>query len=438
MVMKTSSNAARVNHAPPRSIPFLFFLLLLLSSGAIVYSTAENIRAVEELSLQALRNIGFSLASSADNALHGGHTLSTNEFRAIFADRVVAYALVVGADGTVLFHTNPGLVGSRLPGDEVDRLLKAGSPSGQRSVLQTGAPVYEFNYALPGRERAPRILRLVLHTTVLDRAVSKAKLAWWTVVMVLFLLWTAGILLWAIFVRYLRMRDELDEGHRMALIGQMTALLAHEIRNALGSIKGYAQWMDERTDADSAIKPGVAAVLSGSGRIEGLVDDLLLFSREETYDMTYVDLCEVVAEAARVFTPSWTGRVEYRMDRPFFVKADREKLFRIMGNGIRNALEAMGDDGTLVLSVREEGRWVVATVEDTGQGISADHISRLFTPFFTTKARGTGLGLAYARKLVGAMGGTVDLHNREGGIGAAFVVRLPRKGEKDGQKHTDS
>ncbi len=107
------------------------------------------------------------------------------------------------------------------------------------------------------------------------------------------------------------------------------------------------------------------------------------------------------------------------------MKADREKLYRALVNGVRNASEAMGEDGTMRILAARDGRWAELRIEDTGPGLSADAASRIFTPFYTTKADGTGLGLAYADKVVRGMDGSVELKNRKGSRGAVLAIRLP-------------
>jgi signal transduction histidine kinase len=89
------------------------------------------------------------------------------------------------------------------------------------------------------------------------------------------------------------------------------------------------------------------------------------------------------------------------------------------------------------VTARGDGGWVELRIEDTGPGIAASETPRLFTPFYTTRADGTGLGLAYSRKVIEGMGGSIDLSNREDRRGAAFVVRLP-KGKREGAGHVEA
>ncbi|MHB1041043.1 MAG: sensor histidine kinase, partial [Desulfobacteria bacterium] len=269
------------------------------------------------------------------------------------------------------------------------------------------------------------ILRLVLHTTRADRILSDARRMWWIVGGVLVLLWAVGIALDRVFARHLRLQAQVERRERLALIGQMTATLSHEIRNALGSIKGYAQWVDERVETADPKKKGLAAVLQGTMRIESLVNDLLLFSREETYSVQPVDVGVLVHESMAGEASGWKGEVELDPGEGTVVSADPEKLRRVLANGIRNAIQSMGDRGHLRISARPDDRRVEIRIEDSGPGIPESEIPRLFTPFHTTKADGTGLGLAYSKKTVEGMNGEIDLANRQETAGAVLTILLP-------------
>jgi signal transduction histidine kinase len=321
------------------------------------------------------------------------------------------------------------LVGTHLGAGEPEPRWPSKTASGRRITLGTGLPAYEFNSFLHRPDGSPELLRLVLHTAPADRIVSDARRMWWTVGGVLALLWGAGIFSERIFTRYLRLQGDLEKRKQMALIGQMTAVLAHEIRNALGSIKGYAQWVDEQTDFQDPKKGGLAAILQGTGRIESLIDELLLFSREETFRLEGLDLEPLVREAVGCVVPPWKGRVELEVEARTRIRADREKLNRVLINGIRNAIQSMGHEGSLRLSARPAGRWIKIQIGDTGPGIPEGEIPRLFTPFHTTKPDGTGLGLAYSKKVVEGMGGRIRLENQEKNPGATLTVLLPRAGE---------
>jgi two-component system sensor histidine kinase HydH len=408
-----------------RSILFLF---LLLSSSAILYGTAVTTHAVRNLAETAMESTALALSTSAESALRSGGSRAEGEARNILSDRVVAYAMVAREDGTIVLHTNPGMVGGNIREAGLGEWLRSGKTFGRRIMLGTGLPAYEFNYLLHGPGEEPEILRLVLHTTQVDRILSDARRMWWTVGGVLVLLWSVGIALDRVFARHLRLEAQLERRERLALIGQMTATLSHEIRNALGSIKGYAQWVDERVETADPKKKGLAAVLQGTMRIESLVNDLLLFSREETYSVQPVDVGILVRESMAGETNGWKGEVELDPGEGTAVLADPEKLRRVLANGIRNAIQSMGDRGHLRIVARAEDRGVEIRIEDSGPGIPDSEMPRLFTPFHTTKADGTGLGLAYSKKTVEGMNGEIDLANRQETAGAVLTILLPNAG----------
>ena len=402
----------------------VLLLVLLSSTVSVLYVTYRNTGNAASLAVLSLESTALALSSAAENALRANGKGSAGEIREILSDRVVAYALIAGGDGTVLFHTNPRMAGTILPEEGLDRWLRSGAGFGRRVTLGTGLPAYEYNYILHHPDGTPELLRIVLHTAAADRILSDARTMWWSVAGALALLWAAGILLERLFARQLRLAAEVERRERLSLIGQMTASLAHEIRNALGGIKGFVQLDQERNTPPDARNGAVSPVLRGIARIESLVNDLLLFSREETYESHPVDVGPLLREALESDAPRW-GSVELSIPPGIRARADREKLRRVLANGIRNAVESMGDGGTLRITVGEKDRRIAIRIEDEGRGIPEPERPRLFTPFHTTKTDGTGLGLAYSRKVVEGMGGHIELSNRKEGKGAILSILLP-------------
>jgi signal transduction histidine kinase len=406
----------------------VLFTFLLLSTAAVLYATGLNARTAQTLAVSSLESTALALSTSAEIALRAGGTRAEGEIRDILSDRVVAYALIAGEIGTVLFHTNPGLVGTKLGEKGLREWLRSGKTYGRRIRLGTGLPAYEFNYLIRRPDGKAEILRLVLHTTQADRILSDARKMWWTVGAVLLLLWAVGLALERVLTRHLRLQAEVERRERLALIGQMTATLAHEIRNALGSVKGYTQWVEEKVEEEDPRKKALGIVLRGTERIESLVNDLLLFSREESYSFEPVDPVPLLKETVAAEASGWAGEVEVETVPGMHALADPDKLRRVLLNGVRNAIQAMGGAGVLKITARSEGHRLVIRIEDTGPGIPTAELPRLFTPFHTTKTDGTGLGLAYSKKVIEGMKGGIVLSNREEG-GAVLAIHLPIPGE---------
>lgn len=418
----------KLRHSLPGALRAVLFTFLMLSSAAVIYATGLNARTAQTLAESSLESTALALSTSAETALRAGGIRAEGEIRDILSDRVVAYALIAGENGAVLFHTNPGLVGTKLEETGLKEWLRSGKTYGQRIRLGTGLPAYEFNYLIRSPGGKAEILRLVLHTTQADRILSDARKMWWTVGAVLLLLWAIGIALERVLTRHLRFQAEEERRERLALIGQMTATLAHEIRNALGSVKGFTQWVDEKVDEADPRKKALGIVLRGTERIESLVNDLLLFSREESYAVEPVDPIPLLKETVAAEASGWAGEVEVKAVPGMRALADPDKLRRVLLNGVRNAIQAMGGTGVLKITARPEGHRLVIRVEDSGPGIPAPELPRLFSPFHTTKADGTGLGLAYSKKVIEGMKGGIELSNREEG-GAVLAIRLPIPGE---------
>jgi len=410
-------------------IRFSLFFFLILSSAAILYSTAHNFQAAQLLADQSLENTALALSSTAEFSLRHEKNKTDSDIRAVFSDRVVAYALIADERGKILFHTNPERTGSFLSSEETVTLKTSVKVSGRRIILGTGLPAYEFNYPIHLANGATEWLRIILNTTPADRIVSDARRMWWIGLSVLLLLWIVGILFERVLTHSLKLRDELDSKQHLALIGQMTALLAHEIRNALGSVKGYAQLVDEKLEPEDSKKTAMASVLQGTARIEFLVQELLQFSREESFILKQIDIIPLLKNVIQATVSGWYGTWKLQEITPAFVYADEEKLRRVFINGIQNAIQAMGQNGFLLISALNKGRWIQVKIEDTGPGISAEQKPMLFTPFYTTKTDGTGLGLAYSRKVMEGMKGKIELANRKHEQGTVLTIYIPKAGE---------
>jgi signal transduction histidine kinase len=403
----------------------LLFLLLILSL-VIIFMTKRNVQIVSTLAIRSLQNTAEGLSLAAENELRSTGGKDSSGIRKIFSDRIVAYALIARQDGTVLFHTNPALINTRLfSSQEMEKWINTEKNPSRRVTLGTGMPVYEFNFIMDRTDSPPEMLRLVLQTTEADRMIRQAKRMWWITGMLIGVLWVVGFIFERFFTHRFKTQAARENQKRLTLIGQMTASLAHEIRNALGSIKGYAQWLEEKAVDGSPQKEALATVITGALRIEALVQELLLYSKEESYHNEPVELAPLVAEAIAASAPGLTAGTNLNIPAGTSVRADREKLFRVILNGIRNAIDAMDEGGNLRIFSHENSRWVSVHIEDTGKGISEKDHDRLFTPFYTTKTDGTGLGLAYAKKVIEGMGGAISLANRTGNAGAALTIQLP-------------
>jgi signal transduction histidine kinase len=216
---------------------------------------------------------------------------------------------------------------------------------------------------------------------------------------------------------------------RLAALGQLTAGLAHELRNPLGTIRASAEMLGKRVAGGDAIAAELTSYIEGEvDRANTLVGRFLDFARPLSLRKSSVDvnaLADRAAEALVREKPERDGRIHKNFDPTVkIVEADPDLLERVLVNLILNALEASPEEATVTVKTRQTAEAVEITVLDRGQGVAAEHREQIFNPFFTTKPTGVGLGLAISARIVGEHGGAIRVDS-EPGRGAAFTVSLP-------------
>jgi signal transduction histidine kinase len=245
--------------------------------------------------------------------------------------------------------------------------------------------------------------------------------------------------------RYLR--EEVDKrvhahlsGERQALesvhahsMEELSARVAHEIRNPITAAKSLVQQMEEEPTAPENVEYARVA-LEELSRVERSVSHLLRFARDEELRMGPVRLADVVDSALETFRDrAARSHIELvrEIDGQGQIRGDAEKLRRVLINLVSNAIDAIDGSGRqggrVAVGVGENlaGTEVWLRVADDGPGLDAEALSKIWSPFFTSKANGTGLGLPIVRKLIEAHGGSIEAAARPGG-GAEFVAVFPR------------
>jgi signal transduction histidine kinase len=222
----------------------------------------------------------------------------------------------------------------------------------------------------------------------------------------------------------------------------MAAGLAHEVKNPLGAIKGAAQLLSDPRDTSphAAVEQEfVGIILEEVERLDRVVGSVLDYARPSKGDLGAVDLNAVVRRTVTVLASDRAEDCEIvtdLTDQLPAVRADAEQLRQVLINLVRNAVQAMGGQGTVrvrtathaeppaAIGSPPPGEWVEVSVRDAGPGIAPQVLKNLFVPFFTTKDRGTGLGLAISQRMVEDMGGRIEVVSHLGD-GATFTVLLP-------------
>lgn len=225
--------------------------------------------------------------------------------------------------------------------------------------------------------------------------------------------------------------QKLERNERLAMIGQIAAGTAHEIRNPLTSIKGFLQ-MFLQSFADSGMdreKSYTEIMLTEINRINSLVSEFLLLSKPRNIQYSMIDLNTVFEEILPIVE---SQAILYGIDVKFssreklpLVVGDTELLKQVFINICKNGIEAMGEQGTLHIShhIDQDGDRVSIDIHDTGPGIPLYIIDKIFDPFFTTKEEGTGLGLSVCQKIIHDIGGQIRVSSK--GYGTTFHIMLP-------------
>lgn len=229
-----------------------------------------------------------------------------------------------------------------------------------------------------------------------------------------------------------RQQEELRRAERLAAVGRISAQITHEIRNPLNAIglntELLAEELEETPGVSQEARQLVGAITREVDRLNGVSEQYLRFARIPRLTLARQDLNEILAGLLDFLGPELAAaRIDVRRELdPALppVKADEGQLRAVFLNLLRNSREAMRGGGTVTVCTRREGDALVAEVRDTGGGIPPEDLPRIFDPFYSTKERGTGLGLAFTQQIVNEHGGTIRcesaLHR-----GTSFVIRFP-------------
>jgi PAS domain S-box-containing protein len=223
-----------------------------------------------------------------------------------------------------------------------------------------------------------------------------------------------------------RLQEQMELRERLIALGEMSAGIAHELRNPMAVISGYLNLLSKKIDS-----AGQGIIRDITGEIEGMnriIGDLLTFARPASLNRVRVNIREMLEScAANVLQATGAGsRVKAVVQSDDITLSVDEVLMRqAFTNILQNAVEAVPEEGEMTIDVRKD-REVKIVIRDTGTGIPPDRLKKIFLPFFTTKDRGVGLGLALVHKIILSHGGRIEAESTEG-KGAAFTVILPAR-----------
>jgi signal transduction histidine kinase len=217
---------------------------------------------------------------------------------------------------------------------------------------------------------------------------------------------------------------------RMKELGEMAAQMAHEIRNPLGGIKGFASLLKRDLKDQPAQQKMAEQIIEGTDALNILVTQVLDYARPPQPHFERINLTTFLEEIGRHISADENFNkqkitLELKLENEIFLDIDTLLLKSALLNLMVNSIQAMSHGGILTLSLYQKPKFVILTVSDTGEGISTENMEKVFSPFFTTKPTGNGFGLSEVHKAILAHHGTIEVRS-DIGTGTTFTIKLPK------------
>ncbi|EPG3111606.1 two-component system sensor histidine kinase ZraS [Klebsiella aerogenes] len=364
----------------------------------------------------------------------------------------VLWFAVTDENGKIIAHSDPQQVDTALYSPAQMRELKVGEQERWRRLAepQPALEIYrQFRPLNPARghhmgmmkrcnsalaqPNVPQVIFIAFDSRELDAAQARGLRNMMIMLGAAALVIVATILAQFWFRRYRRSRQQLQEAmarkEKLMALGHLAAGVAHEIRNPLSSIKGLAKYFAERTPPGGEAQELALVMAKEADRLNRVVSELLELVRPAHLNYQPVDINALIHHSLQLVSQDAQSRgIELQFTpRPELtsIKADPDRLNQVLLNLYLNAMQAIGRDGVIHVSASEADRQrVKIVVKDSGKGMSDEELQAIFTPYFTTKADGTGLGLAVVQNIIEQHGGTIRAESQPG-AGAIFTLWLP-------------
>ena len=217
--------------------------------------------------------------------------------------------------------------------------------------------------------------------------------------------------------------DSLQRVERLRAIGELSARVAHDLRNPLGVIKNALELIEMSADdqMDEKLKKRIAMIKKASERMSRQITDVLDFTRTRELQLEKISLKKILDSSLNSLTVQPKKIIKPKND--IIISCDGKQLEIVFANIITNAIQAIDDSGEIKVRFIENKNDVCIQIEDSGPGIPEDKVEQIFDPLFTTKSGGTGLGLVSCKNIIEQHQGTISLSNNP----TVFEIRLPKK-----------
>lgn len=410
---------------------------------AVIQSEVSRTRSHAERSVGRIETQLVEAGYPSDLAKASHSSWMRNHWERTITPPAQLYGAIVSTDGVILSHSDPRQEGKTLSFDSrIVNLLDFGPGVCETTNSQLGDGRRVVDISVPINHNNSKVGEF--HTGIdadwLDKRITTAlvdTVNGWTVVIgaILVVVFLSSLSLYRITRQTARLEAalELSDARRVNEVSQLVVGMAHEVRNPLNAVRLNLYTAEHVFQGDVQLdRNEVNVMLSESvreiERVEEMIQQLLGYARVDPHEPEVFDFAAEIQSALQFLKHSLDqARISICLTHPpeaLYVQMDRSRLRQILLNLIKNACEAIGEEGRVEIKVRKTGESVEVTIYDSGPGVPTILRERIFDPFFTTKDSGTGLGLAVVRSLVEAAGGSIRCEPMEG-TGTSFRLSFP-------------
>ncbi|NMD71319.1 sporulation kinase [Bacillus sp. DNRA2] len=223
------------------------------------------------------------------------------------------------------------------------------------------------------------------------------------------------------------LREELQQAEKLNVISQLAASVAHEVRNPMTSVRGFLQLMVDDNHLKTQHKNYIEIAINELDHAQSIINDYLSLARPHTDELSPINISDEVKKTIELMT-SYSNiqniTIETAIEDELFIKGNKNEIKQVLVNIIKNGIEAMDIGGTLTVRTYESMGEVKIEIIDSGKGMTKSQLKKLGTPFYTTKEKGTGVGLTISFQLVQAMRGKIKIESEQG-KGTTFTLQFP-------------
>lgn len=409
----------------------IFIIVIIsVSISVTLFSTWFSYRNALSSSEDFLKAQALVIAASLENTIIKYGT-DENIFSGIITGgkwQGIAFLALYDTAGLTILHSNQNLIDKRIDRSLIRETADNGEIRYSRATLGTGETVFLLDFPVHSGKTL-MVLRIALHTYPSLEIVRQERFHLLSIMVIVLIL---GLITFYFLILSGKKQDlekALFEKDKLSVIGEMASVLAHEIRNPLGSIKGFAQYLKEQSAGSKPqdkelTETYLGIIVSESRRIERLTEDLLVYARQDDLMIEKFDLAGLINEVLSSLSVPESISIIREIPGNLTISSDKNKLRQTLTNLIQNASDAIAETGEIGITAKDQGNSIMLTVSDNGTGIPDNEISKIFKPFFTTKTKGTGLGLAIVERYVKALGGEITVESASD-KGSVFRIIIP-------------